>query len=165
MIAKSEITGLNFLVIDDNSMMVSIIKTLLHGFGAHNIYDANDAITGFEELTNSKIDIILLDCKMPTLDGLEFTRMVRTARDSPNNYVPIIMISGHTEITRIQAARDVGVNEFISKPLSAKNLYERILGVINQPRPFIETAKYFGPDRRRSKNNAYTGPERRKTQK
>lgn len=156
-----EIAKLSFLIIDDNSMMVAIIKTLLHGFGVHEIYDANDAITGFEELTNSKIDVILLDNKMDTLDGVEFTRMVRTAADSPNHYVPIIMISAHTERSRVQQARDVGINEFVSKPLSAKNLSDRISEVIKNPRPFIETPKYFGPDRRRTKNSTYKGPERR----
>lgn len=162
MFTKSEIAKLSFLIIDDNSMMVTIIKTMLHGFGAHEIYDANDAISGFEELTNSKIDIILLDNIMDTLDGIEFTRMVRTAQDSPNHYIPIIMISAYTERSRVQRARDVGINEFICKPLSAKNLADRIIEVIRHPRPFIETPQYFGPDRRRTKNSGYNGPERRK---
>lgn len=161
MFSKPKIAKLSFLIIDDNSMMVTIIKTLLHGFGVHEIYDANDAVSGFEELTNSKVDIILLDNMMDTLNGIEFTRMVRTARDSPNHYIPIIMISAYTERTRIQAARDVGVNEFICKPISAKNLSDRIMEVVNHPRDFIETPKYFGPDRRRTKNAGYKGPERR----
>ncbi|MGL1919849.1 MAG: response regulator [Hyphomicrobiales bacterium] len=165
MFSKQQISKLSFLIVDDNSMMVTIIKTLLHGFGVHEIYDANDAVTGFEELINSKIDIILLDNKMETLDGIEFTRMVRTAADSPNHYVPIIMISAYTERSRIQNARDVGINEFICKPLSAKNLSDRIIEVIENPRPFIETPKYFGPDRRRTKNPEYSGPERRKEAK
>lgn len=165
MFTKQQISKLSFLIVDDNSMMVTIIKTLLHGFGVHEIYDANDAVTGFEELINSKIDIILLDNKMETLDGIEFTRMVRTAPDSPNHYVPIIMISAYTERSRIQNARDVGINEFICKPLSARNLSDRIIEVIENPRPFIETPKYFGPDRRRTKNPEYSGPERRKEAK
>lgn len=165
MFSKQQISKLSFLIVDDNSMMVTIIKTLLHGFGVHEIYDANDAVTGFEELINSKIDIILLDNKMETLDGIEFTRMVRTAPDSPNHYVPIIMISAYTERSRIQNARDVGINEFICKPLSARNLSDRIIEVIENPRPFIETPKYFGPDRRRTKNPEYSGPERRKEAK
>lgn len=162
MIAQPEIAKLSFLIVDDNSMMVTIIKTLLHGFGVHEIYDANDAISGFEELSNAKIDIILLDNKMDTLNGIEFTRMVRTANDSPNHYIPIIMISAYTQRSSIQAARDVGVNEFICKPLSAKNLSDRISQVINHPRAFIETPQFFGPDRRRNKNSKYSGPERRK---
>ena len=58
-------------------------------------------------------------------------------------------------------ARDAGVTEFLAKPISAKGLYQRILNVVANPRPFIKTKTYFGPDRRRNTNNAYIGPERR----
>jgi hypothetical protein len=54
------------------------------------------------------------------------------------------------------------VTEFLAKPISAKSLYERILNVVANPRPFIKTKSYFGPDRRRNVNSSYVGPERRK---
>jgi len=95
------------------------------------------------------------------MDGIKFTRIVRNHEHSPNPFVPIIMISGHTEKHRVEAARDAGVTEFLAKPISAKGLYQRILNVVANPRPFIKTKTYFGPDRRRNTNNAYIGPERR----
>ena len=58
-------------------------------------------------------------------------------------------------------ARDAGVTEFLAKPISAKGLYQRILNVVANPRPFIKTKTYFGPDRRRNTSNTYIGPERR----
>jgi DNA-binding response OmpR family regulator len=72
------------------------------------------------------------------------------------------MVTGHTEKTRVTAARDAGVTEFLAKPISAKALYQRIVNVVANPRPFIRTKTYFGPDRRRGVNANYTGPERRK---
>jgi hypothetical protein len=62
-------------------------------------------------------------------------------------------------------ARDAGVTEFLAKPISAKGLYQRILNVVANPRPFIKTETYFGPDRRRNVNASYAGPERRKGEK
>ena len=62
---------------------------------------------------------------------------------------------------RVTVARDAGVTEFLAKPISAKGLYQRILNVVANPRPFIKTKTYFGPDRRRNTNNTYVGPERR----
>jgi hypothetical protein len=50
----------------------------------------------------------------------------------------------------------------MAKPISAKSLYQRILNVVANPRPFIKTKSYFGPDRRRNVNPTYVGPERRK---
>jgi DNA-binding NtrC family response regulator len=71
------------------------------------------------------------------------------------------MITGHTEMDRVTAARDAGVTEFLAKPISAKGLYQRIVSVVANPRPFIKTNNYFGPDRRRNNSSNYTGPERR----
>jgi DNA-binding response OmpR family regulator len=72
------------------------------------------------------------------------------------------MLTGHSEKRRVTAARDAGVTEFLAKPISAKGLYERIVNVVASPRPFIKTATYFGPDRRRNVSTSYVGPERRK---
>src|SRR6185503_19347376 len=58
--------------------------------------------------------------------------------------------------------RDAGVTEFLAKPISAKALYQRIINVVANPRPFIKTKTYFGPDRRRNTTSNYIGPERRK---
>ena len=63
---------------------------------------------------------------------------------------------------RVTVARDAGVTEFLAKPISAKALYERIFNVVANPRPFVKTKTYFGPDRRRNVNPNYAGPERRK---
>ncbi len=52
-----------------------------------------------------------------------------------------------------------------AKPISAKSLYERILNVVANPRPFVKTKTYFGPDRRRGVNPNYGGLERRKAAK
>ena len=68
----------------------------------------------------------------------------------------------HSEKKRVVSARDAGVTEFLAKPISAKSLYERILNVVANPRPFIRSKTYFGPDRRRNINQNYVGVERRK---
>jgi len=92
--------------------------------------------------------------------------------------VPIIMLTGHTEMHRVIEARDSGVHEFIAKPISAKGLYSRIKSIIDKPRQFVRVGLYFGPDRRRrqvdwksgdrrsggsmSPDGQYYGPDRRK---
>jgi len=76
-------------------------------------------------------------------------RLVRTGEDSPNPFVPVIMLTGHTETSRVVEARDAGVNEFLAKPISANGLYRRIRAIIENPRLYIKNKGYFGPDRRR----------------
>jgi len=99
---------------------------------------------------------------MPIFDGLELTQMIRQQGANANPYVAIIMLTGHSEKKRILNARDAGVTEFLAKPISAKSLYERVFNVVANPRPFVKTQNYFGPDRRRNTNTSYAGPERRK---
>jgi len=92
---------------------------------------------------------------------LECVRRIRTDEDSPNRYLPIIMVTGYTEDSLAMAARDVGVNDFLGKPISAKSLMSRIISVFEDNRDFIESADYFGPDRRR-RVQEFKGAERRK---
>lgn len=102
---------------------------------------------------------------MDPLDGIDFTRMVRTASDSSNPFIPIVMLTGYTEMLRVVDARDSGVTEFLAKPVSATKLYGRIKSIIEHPRPFVKTSDmnaYFGPNRRRDRRSTYSGPERRK---
>ena len=65
----------------------------------------------------------------------------------------------------MQEARDVGVNEFLSKPVTARGVLERIAQVVDNPRAFVRTPAYFGPDRRRRADPNYTGPKRRASDK
>ncbi|NQV57705.1 MAG: response regulator [Rhodospirillales bacterium] len=154
------IERLNFLVVDDNKHMSMLVKNLIHALGSKNCHEANDAAEAFAELTHFPADIIIVDYNMQPLDGLDFVRLVRTGSDSPNPFVPIIMLSGHTEMNRILEARDAGAHEYLAKPISAQSLYARIHKIISQPREFIKTKSYFGPDRRR-KSVPYHNAERR----
>jgi two-component system, chemotaxis family, chemotaxis protein CheY len=159
---RIDFNRLRFLVIDDNPHMRRIIRTLLHGLGTRDVFEAEDGASGLDAYTHMVPDIVLVDWAMPVFDGLELTRIIRGTEASANPYVPIIMITGHTEQNRVIAARDAGVTEFLAKPISAKALYQRIVNVVAHPRPFIKAKDYFGPDRRRNPNSNYSGPERRR---
>ena len=158
-----DFSRLRFLVVDDNAHMRRIIRTLLHGFGVRDVHEAEDGAAGLDAVNGYAPDVIITDWAMPVFDGLELTQMIRQQQDGKGNpYVGIIMLTGHSERKRVMAARDAGVTEFLAKPISAKGLYHRIVNVVANPRPFVKTKTYFGPDRRRAGNPNYTGPERRK---
>jgi len=159
---RIDFNRLRFVVIDDNAHMRRIVRTLLHSYGAREVHEAEDGATGLEAFTHHMPDIVITDWAMPIFDGLELTQMIRQPGANANPFVPIIMLTGHSERSRVGAARDAGVTEFLAKPLSAKALYQRILNIVVNPRPFIKTKTYFGPDRRRNTIPNYAGPERRK---
>ncbi|ABD06895.1 response regulator receiver protein [Rhodopseudomonas palustris HaA2] len=158
---RIDFNKLRFLVCDDNPHMRRILRTLLHSFGAREVYEAEDGATALETFSHAAPDIVITDWEMPIFDGLELAQMIRQPDSKANPYVPIIMLTSHSEKRRVTLARDAGVTEFLVKPISSKGLYQRVLNVVASPRPFIKTRNYFGPDRRRSVGGGYIGPERR----
>jgi two-component system chemotaxis response regulator CheY len=140
---------LNVIIVDDNATMRALVKQILVAFGIKNILECADGSDALQELRHFPADIMICDWMMEPVDGLDLTRLVRTASDSPNPYLPVIMLTGHTERHRVEEARDAGVTEFLAKPISAQSVYSRLLTVINRPRPFLKTDRYAGPDRRR----------------
>jgi two-component system chemotaxis response regulator CheY len=153
---------LHALVVEDNVHMRALLRSLLHALGIKNISEAADGDAGLREMRNHTPDLILTDLSMVPTDGIEFTRQVRTSQASPNPYVPIIMVTGHTERPRVEAARDAGVTEFLAKPITAQTLFSRIAEIVEHPRAFVRCGNYFGPDRRRRLSADYAGPRRRK---
>lgn len=154
---------LHVLVVDDNPHMRAIVVAILRGAGFGNIKEASDGAHALEEMRSSVADIVIVDLNMSPIDGLEFTHMMRTAPDSPSPFVPIIMMTGHTERSKVMAARDAGINEFVAKPISAKTLLDRIVAIIDRPRSFVRTKTYSGPCRRRGKAKDFSGPWLRDT--
>ncbi len=146
--AQYHFDRLNVLTLDDNRHMRTLIESILLALGVRNIREAHDVKQAFRDLQYFQADIVITDWNMEPLNGLDFVRMVR-GEDSPNPYVPIIMVTGHSELQRVCEARDAGINEFLAKPISAKALYSRLVSIIEFPRPFIRNKTYFGPCRRR----------------
>ena len=149
------------LVIDDNANMRKLTTTIMYALGIKDIAEAMDGLEASVVLSKFPADIVILDWVMKPENGIDFTRRIRSRRDSPNPYLPIIMLTGHTERERIEEARDAGVTEILSKPVSVKGLARRILNIVENPRQYVGNASYFGPDRRRHDDPAYDGPERR----
>jgi two-component system chemotaxis response regulator CheY len=156
-----DLSRLNILVIDDNPHMRTLVREILLGFNVKNVHECRDGSDALDELRQWPADIAIVDWMMEPLDGLDFTRLIRSASDSPNPFLPIIMLTGHTERFRVVEARDAGVTEMLAKPMTANTLYARLKDVIESPRPFIRTATYTGPDRRRRATQSYAGPFRR----
>ena len=151
-----------FLIVDDNVHMLNIVKTILRGFGATQVIEAKDPGEAFERLRHDAIDIVVLDYLMGEEDGVAFLRRLRNDRASPTPYVPVIMLTAHSEQNRVEAARDAGATEFCAKPVTAAEMLRKVAAVIDHPRPFVRSDTYFGPDRRRRDDPNFQGPERRK---
>jgi len=122
---------------------------------------SSDGAEALQIMRGTNIDIVFTDLTMQPLDGIDFVNLLRNSPDSPNQMAPVIMVTGHSTMRRIAEARDAGVNEILAKPVTARGVLSRISEVIENPRPFVRTPDYFGPERRRRADPDYTGPMRR----
>jgi DNA-binding response OmpR family regulator len=151
------LADIQVLIVDDSSQM----RQLLRAAGVQRVAEAATALDAFAFMNRVKVDIVLADWRMQPVDGIAFTRMVRLSAESPDPTVPILMLTAHTEASRVAAARDAGVTGFLRKPISTKILFERLSNALLDERPFVRTEDFFGPDRRHSTPVDYNGPRRR----
>ncbi len=152
---------LSVLVVEDTTPMRKLVCSVLETLGIGNVSTAENGEEAFSLFCKSNPDIVITDWHMEPIDGIKLIQMIRTHKTSQNKTVPIIMMSGYSAMPRVTKARDYGTTEFLVKPFSANDLARRIAHVINQPRDFIKTNKFFGPDRRRIEVGGYNGPFRR----
>jgi CheY-like chemotaxis protein len=155
------ISDIHVLVVDDNRQMRFLVRCLLRAGGIVSISEAETAVQAFAIMRARPVDLVVVDWLMQPIDGLAFTRMIRLDDDSPNPYVPLLMLTAHTEASRVAAARDAGVTGFVRKPISARALFDRVSIALTDTRMFIRTDSFFGPDRRHGQAPGYAGPFRR----
>lgn len=143
------IQQLTVLVVDDNQFMRKLVRGLLLNIGVSAVIEAGDGLEALEEIRNSRPDMVILDWEMPLLNGPEMVRIVRSPGAFPTPDIPIIMLTAFGERRRILESVQIGVNEFLCKPVSAKALYDRIVSILVKPRATVQLGDYYGPAPRR----------------
>jgi CheY-like chemotaxis protein len=151
---------LRLLVTDDNPQMRTIVGTVLNAAGVLDIHFAADGSQALEKLRRMDFDCIYVDFEMPQMNGIEFVQTMRSM-DKRHRFTPVVMLTGYADRSHLTLARDSGVNEFLRKPVTARDILMRLEAVILRPRQFVTSPDYFGPDRRRSRPAAYLGVKRR----
>ena len=160
-----DLSGLSILIVEDNKHMQLLLRDMMRALGVHTVRTADDGAAALKTLVDFDPDIIITDWNMDPLNGVELVQMIRTGDDSKNPYVPVIMLTAYTEYKRVKEAVDVGVNEFLAKPVSVTGLYHRVVSIIDRPRQFVRHKSYTGPDRRRrgTPPSNYNGALRRES--
>lgn len=156
-----QLNTVKILIVEDMQPMLSLTLSILKIFGFTNVDGAKSVEEGYELFRQKNHDLIITDWLMEPYDGLDLIRFIRMNDDSPNKFVPIILMTGYSDQARVEIARDMGVTEFLMKPYSARDMYARIVQIVEKPRQFVDADEFFGPDRRRRKNFEFQGDEKR----
>jgi CheY-like chemotaxis protein len=126
------------LVIDD----ADIIRTSLKKFFLEydlEVVTCNDGLEGLQKAIEYKPKLIFLDLLMPNLDGIRLLRVLKVMEEL--KYIPVIIISGHTDKMNVLAAMEAGADKIISKPLNKEILIKGINEVLGPN--FLTTTKKF----------------------
>ncbi len=153
---------LTALIVGDDAHLRTRLRALLQTLAVGKIFEAEDPAAAAAAIREYRPDFVFCDLMMAPTGGIAFVKALRLSDDSPNPYVPIIMVVGHPDRPTIEAIRDCGVTEILTQPFTARNTAIRISEIVERPRDFVRCQSYFGPDRRRRRDATYGGPLRRK---
>lgn len=153
--------NVNALVIEDNPHMQLLLGEMLRGLGAGKVATVANLSAARDEMGWKRYDVALVDVGLGAESGLDFVESVRRDRRSVHRRMPMMVISGQGQKSVIEAARDVGADAFLVKPVSRGAVVEGVNRLIFEPRPYVESSSFFGPDRRWRRDRNYKGPERR----
>ncbi|CAK0741519.1 two-component system, chemotaxis family, chemotaxis protein CheY [Azospirillaceae bacterium] len=156
-------TSFSILVVDDNLYMRRIVREMLRSFGVGTVLEAANGRHALNILRENEVDLVISNWLMEPMDGIEMTRVIRTARNSQHRTKPVVLVTAYTESHRVITARNAGVTEFLAKPVSANALLARILAVVERPRVFVSTPNFNGPDRRRQSAIEYPAEKDRRS--
>ena len=136
------------LLVEPNQHGLEILAQIFSGFGVRNPLRAANADEAMAIVKKTELDLIVCEAQLEGMDGYDFVHWLRRSKIEPNNFTSTIIISGHTQISKVQKARDCGANFIVAKPLTPKVMIDRVIWVARENRAFIECDTYLGPDRR-----------------
>jgi len=156
-----DFTSTKILIVDDDVYVAKIMRSILESFEVGQVHLACTYDDATSILNTRKFDCIFIDNMMTTPNGLELTKYIRHLEDEKIRVVPIILYTAFTGLQSIIQARDAGVTEILSKPVSPEQIIDKMSNALFKQRDFINTEIYSGPDRRRRIRD-YEGTEDRR---
>lgn len=118
--AIKRLSGAKILVVEDNEINMELASELLssHGLEAHCAYSGEEALHLLEDHV---FDGVLMDCRMPVMDGYETTKIIR--KNARHQNLPIIALSANVLESDKQLATESGMNDHVAKPVNPNDLF------------------------------------------
>lgn len=146
--ARFNLKNAVIMLVETPGVNMDILSQILSGFGAKTMHRCDSAADARATVLRSEVDLMVVSPFLADECGFEFVQWVRREAPDPNKFAPIIMVSPHTEHSKVARARDCGAHFLVAKPLTPAVILERILWVARAQRPFVACEAYVGPERR-----------------
>ncbi len=124
----SEQNNFKVLVVEDIMLNQLLMKTILEDFGFECVIAGNGKIA-IEKMKDKEFDIILMDLQMPEMNGFETTNYIRNTLQLN---IPIIALTADVTTVDLEKCKLVGMNDYLSKPVNEKLLYNKIISFVNK---------------------------------
>jgi DNA-binding response OmpR family regulator len=158
----SALASLKVCIVDADGEMRQMIRDALTSLGISQIRECADSDMAQQLIGEFDPDLCIYDWETGPIDGITFVRNVRASESDRQSEMRLIMITGKSNTRRVMDARNAGVDEFLVKPISLRALHGRLMSLVDNPRLFVRTPAYTGPDRRRQ-SRPFAGNDRRGT--
>lgn len=126
----------NLLIVDDEVKIRDVISEYGQAYG-YRVYQASDGLEALEYIDQGKIDLVILDIMMPELDGFSTLKQIKNIEN-----LPIIMLTARFEEHDKLLSFELGVDDYVTKPFSPKELFARIEAVLKRYQNKQATLKY-----------------------
>jgi DNA-binding NarL/FixJ family response regulator len=130
-----------------------LLRTALHNIGLREMRELDQMPDPAADLLQS-VDLVLVDLTEEDRTGAQLVANIRRRIAAFNPFIATIATSFSAEATIIRSAVDAGTDGILLKPFSQQQVYEQVLRLIEQRRPFVVTANYIGPERRPAQRRA-----------
>ncbi|MCT4579897.1 MAG: ATP-binding protein [Flavobacteriales bacterium] len=132
--ASEQLSNVSILAVDDTDLNRSIFYDLVYSKENNvEVTLAEDGQKAIELSQRKKFDVIMMDLQMPVLNGFETTKKLREDHSNPNQNTPIIAMTAHVIEGVSTRCDEVGMNDYISKPINTAILFKKIKQYINVP--------------------------------
>ena len=125
-----DLTDHKLLLVEDNDVNILYTKNILEKWNCTPDI-AKNGLIALEMLKEHNYDLILMDVRMPVMDGFEASKFIRSKFTAPKNQTPIIALTANAIKGDDQKCRQAGMNDYVSKPFQPATLKEKIVSQIN----------------------------------
>ena len=127
----TDFSSTRILLVEDEAFIRGLLRRMLRSLGAQDIREAGDGTQGLTLLDNGFMpDLVFCDSQMAPMDGLTFMRTVRESADPVRARLPMIMLTAATDEATVHAACGLGVGGYLVKPVSPKQLADRMTAIL-----------------------------------
>lgn len=125
----NSLIGINLLIVDDELINQKVIANMVKLWGANSDI-ANNGFEALDKIRAKNYDIILMDLKMPELDGFQTSDKIRQEMPENKKDIPIIALTGTADKSLEKKLKDSGINDIVSKPFPIEELHSKIVSLI-----------------------------------